>query len=350
MGPYESCNLASINLTKFVKYDTFDWIGLGACVADVVRFLDNVVDVNTMPTPEITAANQATRRIGLGVMGWADALVALQIPYDSERALALADDLMGFIKNMASLASIQLAKERGSYGVAHNDQHRNAFRLCIAPTGTISIIAGVSSGIEPHFALEWDRTIEDGSVFKEQIPAYATWLLVAEQGPELVHFPNGETPPIIPNYFRTSHQISAEYHVRMQAAFQKHVDQAVSKTVNLPHDATEQDVRDAYLLAYQLGCAGITVYRDGSHADQVLVAADHTADDQPAEPDLGIVLDKLYFEEGLTKLQIQGLVARYIGSLEDALNGTETCRDCQGTLTYEEGCVTCHACGYSACA
>jgi len=287
--PYESCNLGSINLDKFVILDDkgarFDWDDLAKVTSKAVRFLDNVIDMNNYPLPQIDFKTKANRKIGLGVMGWADALIKLGIPYNSEEALKLAEEVMAFIYTEARAASSLLAKERGPFPnidkskYAGKIQLRNSTITTIAPTGTISIIAGCSSGIEPLFAVNYYRQVLDKDKLIEMHPYfvkrakelnfYSEELMkkIAEQG-SIRQIE--EIPEEIRRIFVTAHDISPEDHIRMQAAFQKYVDNAVSKTINFPHNATKEDVRKAYLLAYELGCKGITIYRDKSREEQVL--------------------------------------------------------------------------------
>lgn len=285
--PYESCNLGSINLAKFVKDKDFDWERLREVIHIAVRFLDDVIDVNNYPIPEIEEMTKANRKIGLGVMGWADALFLLEIPYDSEEAIKMAEKTMKFIQEESHKASQILAEERGvfpnwkgSVWEKKGIRIRNATTTTIAPTGTISIIANCSSGIEPVFALAYKRkNILDGEEFFEVNPVFEKVLrdkglyseeLIAKVA-ETGSIQSLDLPLSIKRVFKIALEIAPEWHVRMQAAFQKFTDNAVSKTINLPNSATRADVERAFLLAYELGCKGITVYRDGSREEQVLV-------------------------------------------------------------------------------
>jgi len=290
--PYESCNLGSINLAKMVKNNsvsgsevTIDWELLGKVTRKAVHFLDNVIDVNKYPLPQIEENTKANRKIGLGVMGWADMLIQLRIPYNSEEAFELAEKVMGFILREAREASAALAEERGVFpnykGSIYDGKIklRNATITTIAPTGSLSIIAGCSPGIEPLFAITFVRNVLDGTRLLEVNPYFekdarergfwskALAALIAEKG-SIQHLQG--IPDDLKRIYLTAHDISPEDHVRMQAAFQKYVDNAVSKTVNFPNSATPEDVRKVYLLAYELGCKGVTVYRDGSRESQVI--------------------------------------------------------------------------------
>jgi len=285
--PYEACNLGSINLSKMVKDGQIDWARLEAVVHMAVHFLDNVVEVNKYPLEKIALMTLANRKIGLGVMGWADMLILLGIPYNTEEAIELAQKVMQFINEQGHRASQELARQRGPfpnfkdslYGKKGQPPLRNATVTTIAPTGTISIMANSSSGVEPLFAVSYVRQVMDNDILVEVHPHfeviakergfYSTELMqrIAENG--TIHNID-EIPEDIRNIFVTAHDISPEMHIKMQAAFQKHTDNAVSKTVNFSNGATIQDVAKVYELAYQLDCKGVTIYRDGSRDQQVL--------------------------------------------------------------------------------
>jgi ribonucleoside-diphosphate reductase alpha chain len=289
--PYESCNLASINLSHMMikkggAYD-IDHPRLARTIKTAVRFLDNVIDVNKFPLEQIDEMTKKTRKIGLGIMGFADMLVMLGVPYNSEEALDIAAKLMTFIAEESLKASVELAKERGAfpafkgsiYDVPDGPEVRNATRTTIAPTGTLSMIAGCSSGIEPLFALSYTKTVLDGTPFVEVNPYFEE---AARQGgfysnelmkklAEGEHLGDIEgVPDEIKKVFVTAHEITPEWHVKMQAAFQRSTDNAVSKTINFPQSATREDVAHAYMLAYEEGLKGITIYRDRSRDTQVL--------------------------------------------------------------------------------
>jgi ribonucleoside-diphosphate reductase alpha chain len=290
---YESCNLGSINLAKMVSDRQIDWPRLERVVYHAVHFLDNVIEANVFPLPVIEQiTRKGNRKVGLGVMGFADALVELDIPYNSDEALALAESIIKFISGEALAASARLADERGVfpnfsgsvYDRPDGPRLRNATVLSIAPTGTISIIAGCSSGIEPLFALAFVRNVMEGTRLLEVNPVfeqvarehgfYSKELMeeVAKKG-TLAGI--SSIPEDVRQVFVTDWDISPEWHVRMQAIFQKYTDNSVSKTVNLPAEATPQDIRRVYSLAYELKCKGITIYRYGSKKQQVLSLAGH---------------------------------------------------------------------------
>ncbi len=284
--PYESCNLGSINLSHFVREGEVDWEKLEKTVKKAVHFLDNVIDVNRYTLPQIEAMTKANRKIGLGVMGFADLLIQLGVPYNSLGALSLAEKIMAFIQEKGREASRQLALSRGSFPNFEGsplrsrwDAMRNATITTIAPAGTISIIAGTSSGIEPLFALAFIRHVLDGKELLEVNPFFE--IIAKEEGfysedlmKKISHQGHLKDLPEVPgrvkSLFVTAHDISPEDHVRMQAAFQKYTDNAVSKTVNFPQEATIEDVAKVYQLAFHLGCKGVTIYRDRSREKQVL--------------------------------------------------------------------------------
>jgi len=316
---YESCNLGSINLEKMLtqkgaEYE-IDWEKLKRTVEKAAHFLDNVVDMNKYPLPEIEAMTKGNRKIGLGVMGFADMLIRLGVPYNSEKAVKLAEKIMKFISEESKRASIELATKRdvfpnfvnSIFHIEGGPRYRNATTNSIAPTGTISIIAGCSSSIEPLFALAYRRMsyigktvdavelLEVNALFEETAKKrgfYSKQLMekVAEKG---TCHDIDEIPKDVKEVFVTSHDIAPEWHVKMQAAFQKYTDLAVSKTINFPFDATIDDVQNGYLLAYKLGCKGITIFRNESRALQVLNIGTKKKDDS-APPDLRkeIVIEK----------------------------------------------------------
>ena len=289
--PYESCNLGSINLAKMVSYHDevakIDYPKLRKTVRLAVRFLDDVIDMNNYPLPEIDKMTRSNRKIGLGVMGFADMLIDLGIPYNSEDAVRLGEEIMKFIHDEGMLMSQELAKERGPFPnfkkstFKDSPPIRNATITTIAPTGTISIIAGCSSGIEPLFAISYvrknildsgDELIEINPLFEKAAykkSFYSDDLMRKIAAKGSIHDVE-EIPEDVRHVFVTAHDIKPIDHVRMQAAFQKHTDNAVSKTVNFPNYATAKDVEEVYMLAYKLGCKGVTIYRDQSRKEQVL--------------------------------------------------------------------------------
>jgi ribonucleoside-diphosphate reductase alpha chain len=316
--PFEACTLGSINLARFEAGGRIDWDRLAGCVRDGVRFLDDVLDVNEWPLPQIAAVSDRNRKIGLGVMGWADLLVALGLPYDGPSALALAEELMGFVRREAHAESQRLAAERGPFpgwptsalAAAGGKPRRNATVTTIAPTGTLALIAGCSSGVEPLFALAYVRHALDDVELREEHPALAPALAAAGVSAALpAVLAAGRArgvagvPQEVERRFATAHDVAPEAHVRMQAAFQRHVDNGVSKTINLPRTATVAEVARAYQLAWELGCKGITVYRDGSRHGQVLVGG----------------------------------------------AAGERCPACEGPLSRSGGCATCARCGWGSC-
>ncbi len=318
--PYEACTLGSVNLASFERGGRVDFDALAACVRDGVRFLDDVLDVNAWPLAQIEEISHRNRKVGLGVMGFADLLVRLGVAYDSPEALAVADEVMGFVQREAHAASEALARERGPFpgfatsalARAGTAPRRNATVTTIAPTGTLALIAGCSSGIEPLFALAYVRRALDASELKEENPLLGAALRAAgAEGALPTVRAMGRArgvagvPEAVARLFATAYDVSPEAHVRMQAAFQRHTDNGVSKTINLPRHATASDVAGAYRLAFELGCKGITVYRDGSREKQVLTS-------------------------GGTR------------------NG-ELCPQCDEPLVLSGGCRTCGHCGWASC-
>jgi ribonucleoside-diphosphate reductase alpha chain len=304
--PYESCNLGSINLARMLHFSSgsclIDYPKLAKTVHTAVRFLDNVIDVNKFPLPQIEKRTKETRKIGLGVMGFADMLMQLGIAYNSKEGLSAASDVMHFINEEAKKASQELASERGVfpayegsiYDVPNGPKMRNAACTTIAPTGTLSIIASCSGGIEPIFALSFTKNILDGAHLIEVNPYFEE---TAKRGgfyaKELMqkladgaHLKDIEgIPEEVKRVFVTAHEITPEWHIKMQSAFQRSTDNAVSKTVNFPKEATKEDVANVYLMAYEEGLKGITIYRDGSREGQVLTTGKEkksTTEPQPA--------------------------------------------------------------------
>ena len=452
--PYEACNLGSINLARYVIHEEgnprVDKEALGETVWLAVRFLDDAIDMSQYPLERISEMARRNRKIGLGVMGFADMLYRMEVPYNSDRALEVAEDIMSFIQSESRKASIALAKERGVFKNFKKSifkerpdcRYRNATTTTIAPTGTLSIIAGCSSGIEPLFGLSFIRNVMDNEKLIEVNPYFE--MIAKQRGfytKELIERMAKEgtlkdidgIPSDIKEIFVTAHDITPEWHIRMQAAFQKFTDNAVSKTVNLPHDATHSDVAHIYNLAYDLGCKGVTIYRDGSKRKQVLSFDKkddnnfYSAIKERPETVEGFTtkmktgLGNLYvniteyegrpFEvfaiigksgnsttaktEAIGRLvslalragirvediveQLKGIGGEHpvfqksglVLSIPDAiakifekrylqdqgkrlakkassLKG-ETCPECGEPITFEEGCVTCHFCGYTRC-
>ena len=351
--PFEACVLGSINLGHFVTGEAVDWKRMGEMVSIAVRFLDNAVERSSYPIPEIRQMHkEGNRKIGLGVMGWADMLVSMEIPYDSEEALELASGVMEFISATADAASEELAGERGSFSNweesvygrdGQNRPMRNATRTTIAPTGTISILAGCSSGIEPLFALSFHRKVMEGTVltevntdFERVMREAGAWSETIAEDVAMRAGTRGldDVPESIQRLFPTAHEIAPYWHVRHQAAFQRHVDSAVSKTINLPKDATIEDVAFSLELAHELGCKGITVYRDGSRSWQVLNKG------RLAGTDLGTIEGSppAFGEDEHVMAPMRG---------QSVL---EVCPMC-GLPSFEfaETCGKCHSCGHSTC-
>jgi ribonucleoside-diphosphate reductase alpha chain len=304
--PYESCNLGSINLANLVTNGKIDYAKLERLVWLGVRFLDNVIEVNKFPLPQIDERTKSNRKIGLGVMGYADMLIKMGVPYNSDAAIRMAEEVMGFIQEKSKAASVALGEERGLFKNFHQSIYdqpsglrvRNATTTTIAPTGTISMIANCSSGVEPLFAISYIRNVLDKANLLEVHPLFeqvakargfhSAELMqqVAEKG--TLHDIEG-VPDDVKKVFVTAHDISPEWHIRTQAAFQKYTDNAVSKTVNFQNNATVKDVEKVYMLAYRMRCKGVTIYRDGSRDEQVLSIARKKDGSSPAAAPGGVI-------------------------------------------------------------
>ena len=334
--PYEACNLGSINLARFVQparraddaaREGVDWQALRRVIHLAVRFLDNVIDASRFPLDLITERVRSNRKIGLGVMGWADMLFQLGVAYNSQEALDLAEDVMRFVQEEGRAASIQLAEERGPfptfgeslYALKGMKPQRNATVTTIAPTGTLSIIGGCSSGVEPLFALCFARNVMDGERLVEVNPYFEAALLSTnDHTPELMEAVAAcgsiqdmdFLPAELRRVFVTAMDISAEAHLRMQAAFQKYTDNAVSKTVNLANNATVEDIEHIYRLAYELDCKGVTVYRDGCKSMQVLTTGG--ADKKAEAGHASVVRQRPDVVEGFTQKVQSGLGVLYL--------------------------------------
>ncbi|VEN73383.1 Vitamin B12-dependent ribonucleotide reductase [Candidatus Desulfarcum epimagneticum] len=451
--PMEACNLGSLNLARFVTRESgnpeVDYKTLGDVVGHAVHFLDNTIDMSEYPLPDITRMVRGNRKIGLGVMGFADMLYQLEVPYDSREALEVAESVMGFIQKTSHGASGDLARERGvfeNFGKSvfkgkEGCEYRNAAITTIAPTGTLSIIAGCSSGIEPLFALNFVKTVMDNDELMEVNPyfekvarekGFYSHALMRRIAKKASIKDIDEVPEDVRKVFVTAHDVSPEMHIRMQAAFQAHTDNAVSKTVNLPGEATQGDVLNIYKMAWDLGCKGVTIYRDGSRDRQVLSIKEKTGSAVSAKERPEILegftrkiktgLGDLYvtvtefegepFEvfatigksgrsttaktEAIGRLvslalrsgvnvekiveQLKGIGGEHpvfqngglVMSIPDAISRVlkdrymthdpaasrprasvlagGVCPECGQTISFEEGCMTCHFCGYSKCA
>lgn len=351
LGPYDSCNLGSINLVKYVTDDgQVEWDKLRETVRTAVRFLDNTIDMNKYVIPQIEKMNKGNRRIGLGVMGWSDMLFKLNIPYNSEDGCAYAEKMAKFIREEADAMSQEIGKEKGTFGhfkgslydVPNGPTFRNCARITIAPTGTISMIADCSSGIEPLFAISFVKRVMDGQellyvneIFKEAAikRGFYSEELMEKIAAEGTAQHCDDIPEDVRNVFVCAHDITPYWHLRMQAAWQKWTDNAISKTVNFSHEASVDDVKEVYMLAYKLGCKGVTIYRDGSKGfeNQVL--------------NLNVKGKSSKEVEDTYKNKIMGEKAHDVSKGE-----MKTCTKCSGkNLHMQEGCATCMDCGYSYC-
>lgn len=375
LHPFDACNLGSINLAKFVIGDKIDWDRLKFVIHTGVRMLDNVIDACKYPLPEITKTVKANRRIGLGVMGWADMLYQLRIPYDSEAGVKLAQKVAKFIQDESWAMSRDLAKEKGVFPrwkessfASKRDKVRNVAITTIAPTGSISMLSDCSSGIEPVFALAFTKNVvsDEGlsyiNKYFEQELANSKWAdgdqehkvrdrIVREVGEVGSVAGVSGVPENVKTVYRTAHDISPEWHVKMQAAWQKYTDNAVSKTINFPHTATMDDVEEAYMLAWRLKCKGITIYRDGSKEGQILSVGSskqETGNNQGKQ----IIQSKIRTEtlgERFAREHESALVRKLVKTRKRGDVETNVCPECRGRLVVEEGCAKCYSCGYSVC-
>jgi ribonucleoside-diphosphate reductase alpha chain len=351
--PYESCNLGAINLARMIKethsgYE-MDWKKLKKTIEDSIHFLDNVIDANDYPIPQIEKASRDNRKIGLGVMGFSDALILLGIPYNSEKAEKFADEAIGFIQKTAREKSIELGRERGNFPNFERSvwkgkypNMRNAAVTTIAPTGTTGIIADASSGIEPLFAISYLRKV--GSTLGEDLVEtnplfeavmrkkglYSKELMAKVAGKASVQDIE-DIPPEVRRVFVSAHDVSPEWHLRIQAAVQKHIDSAVSKTINLPNSATIQEIEDIYIRAWKLGCKGITVYRDNSRSEQVLNFYDNSK------------------KAGENSVEGKLLTENSCLNENGGRSSENDCPNCGAEMVREEGCRNCKDCGYSVC-
>jgi ribonucleoside-diphosphate reductase alpha chain len=362
LHPFDACNLGSINLAKFVTNKKVDYDRLKFVVRTGVRMLDDVIDACKYPLPQITATVQANRRIGLGVMGWADMLYQLRVPYDSEEGIKLAKKIAKFIQDESWQMSADLAKEKGVFPrwkessfVKLGKKVRNVAITTIAPTGSISMLSDASSGIEPVFALAYTKNVvEDSGLsyinkYFEQELAQSLWAdgdtehkvrdrmvrEVAEQG-SVAHISG--VPEEVKSVYRTAHDIAPEWHVKMQAAWQKYTDNAVSKTINFPHSATIDDVESAYMNAWKSGCKGITIYRDGSKDVQILSVGSEKKNDSQGSQIIQSKIKTETLKERGDRLKVK-----------PAGKHLEICPECGGKLAIEEGCAKCYGCGFSVC-
>ncbi|MFC1768778.1 adenosylcobalamin-dependent ribonucleoside-diphosphate reductase [Nanoarchaeota archaeon] len=350
--PYEACNLGSINLSLFVKDNDVDWERLKHVTKISVRLLDNVVDASQFPIEKISHMVRYTRRIGLGVLGWGDLLYELGIPYDSDEAITLADKVMGFIQRNSHEASRDIGADKGCFPAwdvsVWNEKGikmRNSAVTTIAPTGTLSMLAETSGGIEPNFAIAYIKRVMDGTeivyvnrvferVAKER-GFYSEDLMrkVAKRG--TLHGMD-EIPEEVRRVFVTAHDITPKWHVSMQAAFQKNIDNACSKTVNFPNNATIKEVEDVYLDAYKQGCKGVTVYRDGSKSNQVLnieSVKGKTSEELKKQASVSQLVSDLKKNQETLKVQAE----------------EGKCPECGTKMVISEGCSTCPNCAYSKC-
>lgn len=354
LHPFDACNLGSINLAKFVQDGKVDYERLKFVVHTGVRMLDDVIDACKYPLPQITETVRANRRIGLGVMGWADMLYQLRVAYDSDKGVALAKKIAKFIQDESWEISRMLAKEKGVFprwkDSSHKIKVRNVAITTIAPTGSISMLSDASSGIEPVFALAYTKNVvEDNGLsyinkyFEDELST-SLWAdgdsehkvrdrivrEVANSG-SVAHVSG--VPEEVKLVYRTAHDIAPEWHIKMQAAWQKYTDNAVSKTINFPHSATIDEVENAYMMSWKMGCKGITIYRDGSKDVQIL----NIGKSEKGEAKSGSQIIQ-------SKIKTETLKERTAKGKHMSV-----CPECGGKLAIEEGCAKCYGCGFSVC-
>jgi len=382
---FDSCNLGSIAVNRFIRADRkdFDWDRLKEAVYTCTHFLDNVIDMNNYPIPQIAEMSRLTRRIGLGIMGFADALYRLMIPYDAAEGFAKGEQLMKFVRDKSIEKSIELAKTRGTFGAYKGStwekrgiKIRNSYVTTVAPTGTIGMIAEASGGLEPNFAICFIKNVMDGTelvytnTYFEEIAKergfYSKELMAEIAKVGSIQGFTEEIPEDVRRVFVTAQDITPENHIRMQAAFQKHVCASVSKTINFPNSASMQDVETAYILAYDLNCKGVTIYRDGSRDSQVLnIGKVNKKEDSkkaptsekrvaefvppPAAPTIKVAANVKIPEHELVTAGNALRSHKPLKSKSQIIADKE-CPECKGQVQIAEGCMLCLSCGFSACA
>jgi len=361
------CNLGSINLEKFAKNGKVDYERLREVTRQAVRMLDNVIDLSDFPVEKVNVTFRGNRRIGLGIMGFADLLYLIRVPYNSQEGFATAERVMKCIRDAAHKISQELATEKGvfpnwekSIFKQRGIKMRNAALTNIAPTGTISMIFDVSGGVEPYFALAYHKSnilggefklyyankhlqkvLEEHGLYREDIMERIT------QDGTLQHIP--EIPEQVKRVFVTAMDISAEDHIRMQAAFQKYCDNAISKTVNFPNSATKEDVLQGYILAWQMGCKGCTVYRDGSRNIQILNLNKGREVKKSIDMMPEAILQQVAYVHTSAPSSAPQMIPHREGLTKQEIIASGLCPECSNTIQVSEGCYTCMSCGFSAC-
>ncbi len=373
---FDSCNLGSIAVNRFLQADKkdFDWQRLKEVVSTTTHFLDNVIDMNNYPIPQIEEMSKNTRRIGLGIMGFADALYQMMIPYDAPEGFAKGEQLMKFIRDASIEKSVELAKTRGTFGAYKGStwekkgiKIRNSYVTTVAPTGTIGMLAEASGGLEPNFAICFIKNVMDGtelvytnSYFEEvarERGFYSKELMAEIAKVGTIQGFTEDIPEDVRRVFVTAQDITPENHIRMQAAFQRHVCASVSKTINFPHTASMQEVEKAYMLAYDLNCKGVTIYRDGSRDSQVLNIGKVNKREA-----IKIEVPKIEITRDATKESLKSekrvaefipppimIVGASITREHQKIKAAEECPECKGQVQIAEGCILCLSCGFSAC-